>query len=120
MPSARTRRKPELCSAGVNSTDAKSDLLIQHEETPAGGAFFVARHGTRLGELVYARKTPDLVNVEHTEVDPALRGEGMARKLLEASVAWARQTGTRMQASCPYARGQFQRDASIQDVYVGR
>jgi predicted GNAT family acetyltransferase len=104
----------------VDTSNAKPDLQVQHEETPAGGAFFVARHGARLGELVYARKAPELVEIEHTEVDPSLRGEGVARKLLDAAVAWARETGTRVQASCPYARAQFQRDPSIRDVYVAR
>ena len=102
----------------MDATKAKAELLIQHEDTLVGGAFFVARDGTRLGELAYLRKTPDLVEIEHTEVEPALRGEGVARKLLDAAVAWARETGTHMQASCPYARGQFQHDASLKDVYV--
>ena len=36
--------------------------------------------------------------------------------LLDALVAWARKTGTRVRVTCPYARSQFVRDPSIRDV----
>jgi predicted GNAT family acetyltransferase len=114
----------DLAEAGrtgcwMDATTAKTDLQVQHEETSTGGAFFVTRDGMRLGELVYTRRSEDLVNIDHTEVDPALRGQGVARKLLDAAVAWARQSGTRVKATCRYARGQFESDASIKDVYAG-
>ena len=54
--------------------------------------------------------------VDHTEVDDALQGMGIARKLLDRTVAWARETGTKIIATCPYAKAQFARDASIRDV----
>jgi predicted GNAT family acetyltransferase len=100
------------------STD-HSSLVVQHQQTDARGAFYVERDGVRLGELVYARSGEGTVNVEHTEVDAALRGQGVARQLLDALVGWARATGTRVQATCPYARAQFRKDASIRDVYAG-
>jgi predicted GNAT family acetyltransferase len=96
--------------------DAKTDLPVQHEKTSTGGTFFVARDGTRVGELVYAREAGDLVDIDHTVVVPSLRGQGVARTLLDAAVTWARASGTRVKATCSYARGQFQRDASIKDV----
>lgn len=100
------------------STD-QSSLVVQHEDTGARGAFYVEHDGVRLGEMVYVRSSEGTVNVEHTEVDEALRGQGIARKLLDALVAWARATGTRVQATCSYARAQFRKDASIRDVYAG-
>jgi hypothetical protein len=36
--------------------------------------------------------------------------------LLDAAVAWARETGTRFVVTCPYATAQFDRDPSIRDV----
>jgi len=53
----------------------------------------------------------------HTEVGPRLQGRGVARRLLDAAVAWARETNTRLAATCPYAKAQFAKDASIRDVY---
>ncbi|HEX2678616.1 MAG TPA: GNAT family N-acetyltransferase [Polyangiales bacterium] len=94
-----------------------SPLAIQQEEIRHHGAFFVTRDGERLGEMVYTRQDATHITVVHTEVSDKLRGMGVARKLLDALVAWARDTKTRVHATCPYAKAQFEKDASIQDVY---
>jgi predicted GNAT family acetyltransferase len=91
---------------------------IAHTEADNCGAFFVERDGARIAEMRYARTGEDAVNIEHTRVDEQLRGLGVARRLLDAVVAWARETHTRVSATCPYARAQFERDASIRDVLV--
>ena len=69
--------------------------------------------------MTYTRTDEKLIIVDHTEVHAALRGLGVARKLLDALVAWARSTQTRVMATCPYARAQFEKDPSIRDVYAG-
>jgi predicted GNAT family acetyltransferase len=92
-------------------------VTIEHAESDGRGAFFVAREGVRLAEMTYSRTGPDLVIIDHTEVHEALRGLGVARKLLDRAVAWARETKTRVAATCPYAKAQFEKDASIRDVY---
>lgn len=94
-----------------------TSLDIQHEEHGAKGAFVIDRDGKRIAEMVYRRNGPDRVTIVHTEVDEVLRGQGVARKLLDAAVAWARETHTRVHATCPYAKAQFEKDASIGDVY---
>lgn len=91
-------------------------FTIEHEESRGRGAFFVGREGTRLGEMTYSRTDPQHVIVGHTEVHEQLRGLGIARQLLDATVAWARSTGTRLTVLCPYAKSQFERDPSIRDV----
>lgn len=91
-------------------------IAIEHEESDGRGAFFVQRDGARLGELTYSRLDPHHVIVDHTEVSEPLRGLGVARRLLDATVDWARSTGTRLTVTCPYAKSQFDQDPSIQDV----
>ena len=91
---------------------------VEHVETTQGGAFFVEREGRRIGELKYRPLGPKLVDVLHTEVAVEARGQGLADRLLDAAVAWARSTGTRIQspATCPFARARFAANASIRDV----
>lgn len=93
-----------------------SDLVIQREEKGHRGAFFIEQNGQRVGELTFTRSNPSLVIIDHTEVGDALRGQGAGRKLLDAAVAWARQTNTRFIPLCPYAKAQFEKDATIRDV----
>jgi predicted GNAT family acetyltransferase len=98
-------------------TAAKPELEIQHEEDEGRGAFFIALQGERFAEMTYSRVDPARVIIDHTQVDERLQGRGVARKLLDAAVAWARATQTRVHATCPYAKAQFEKDASIRDVY---
>jgi predicted GNAT family acetyltransferase len=91
-------------------------LDIEHSEEDGRGAFFIAREGIRLAEMTYSRTDEKLVIIDHTEVSEKLQGLGVGRKLLNALVAWARETRTKIIATCPYAKAQFERDASIRDV----
>ena len=89
---------------------------IEHEENDRGGSFFIEEDGKRVAEMTYRRKDPRLVVIDHTEVDPAMEGGGVGRSLLDSVVSWARATGTKVGATCSFARAQFEKDPSIQDV----
>ncbi len=91
-------------------------LEVRHEERGNHGVFFIDRDGTRIAEMTYQRMGDTRVIIDHTEVDPSLRGQGVARRLLDAAVAWARQTGTKLGATCSYVVVQFARDKSLADV----
>ena len=91
---------------------------VEHEEANAKGAFFMRHAGQRVAEMTYSRTNASMVIVDHTDVDESLRGQGAGRQLLDALVAWARATHTRVLPLCPYAKAQFDKDASIRDVLV--
>ncbi len=102
-------------------TDAASrdPGALQHEETGARGAFYVEADGVRLGTLTYSRATPTLVILDSTDVSEAARGTGLGRRLVDAAVAWARETGTKLIPLCPYAKSVFDRDPALRDVLQG-
>lgn len=89
---------------------------IEHEEQGTRGVFHLLRSGQRVGEMTYSRTNPSLVVVDHTYVHPSLRGQGAARHLQDALVAWARETGNKVVPVCSYVKIQFDRDQSIRDV----
>jgi predicted GNAT family acetyltransferase len=93
-------------------------LDVRHEEGGGRGAFYVEQGGTRVAELAYSRDRRDRAIIEHTEVSDELRGQGVARKLVDAAVAWARASGMRVVPICPYARSVFDRDAALRDVLL--
>lgn len=90
--------------------------LVTHVEQDGRGSFSIDRDGRRIGLMTYQRSDATHVTIDHTEVDPALRGGGVARRLLDAAVAWARQTNTKLTPRCSYVVVQFTRDQSIADV----
>jgi len=97
-------------------TSPDKSVEIEQAEDGDRGAFFVQRQGVRLAVMTYSRVDPKLVIIDHTEVNQALQGLGVARKLLDHAVNWARTTGTKIIATCPYAKAQFEKDPSIRDV----
>jgi predicted GNAT family acetyltransferase len=96
----------------MNQTHVGTELEVRHGE----GCFYVERGGRTLAELTYAMDDEGRAVLEHTRVDDELRGEGVARRLVDAAVAWARATGTRLVPVCSYARAIFHRDRSLSDV----
>lgn len=93
-----------------------AELEIQQEERGTAGAFFIEGQGRRLAELTYTRSSPQSVILVHTEVSSALQGRGVARKLVDHAVAWARRTGTKLNPVCTYARSVFDRNPDLRDV----
>ena len=91
---------------------------VEHEEAASKGAFYIDKAGQRVAEMTYSRTNATMIIIDHTEVDDSLRGEGVGRQLLEAVVAWARSSGTKVLPLCPFAKAQFDKDPSIRDVLV--
>jgi len=89
---------------------------IQHQQFMNGGSFYVGTsHDDPIAEMTYRRVGPILF-VDHTQVDESLQGQGAARALLDAAVAFARAHDEKIVPLCPYAHGQFEKDPSLADV----
>jgi hypothetical protein len=92
------------------------DEPIIHEQHEGGGGFFLERNGVRVAEMTYRFAGPGIAVFDHTEVDPSLRGQGIARLLFDAALAWARASGMKITPRCSYVVAQFRRDPSLADV----
>lgn len=92
-------------------------LPIEREQKGHRGAFFIAREGERVAELTFsAGGDGKLVMLDHTEVSDSLRGQGIARKLVEEAVGWARREKIKLVPVCPFAKAVFDREPSFHDV----
>lgn len=86
---------------------------VQRED----GAFFIEQDGKRIAEMTYsAGKDGKLAVIDHTEVDPSLRGRGIPKHLVAAAVEWARAVNTRLLPLCPYAKHVFDTTPEYADV----
>ena len=91
-------------------------LEIQRSEQGHRGAWFSEKNGERVAEMTFTRVNAKTVIIDHTEVSDSLKGQGAGRQLLDAAVAWARANDTKFIPVCPFAKAQFEKDASIRDV----
>lgn len=55
-------------------------------------------------ELLCASFGDDVLDLQHTEVPPSGKGRGVGDALVRAALAWAREQGLRVMATCPYVQ----------------
>jgi uncharacterized protein len=90
--------------------------LIRHVGRPDGGEFVVMRGQRRIAELTYDLSATTMA-IDHTFVEPELRGAGIAQQLVDAAVAWAREHQRRIVPICPFVKTVFNRSpAKYADV----
>ena len=65
---------------------------------------FLVRIDDEESVLEYRMLSARAVDFTRTFVPEALRGQGIAEKLVRTGLAWARDQGFQMQASCWYVR----------------
>lgn len=91
-------------------------MKIQHQETQRGGEFFIERDGRHIAEITYQYQNEATIVADHTWVDNSLRGQGVARQLLDVLVAFAREKHLKIVPTCSYVDVMFQREAEFADV----
>ena len=79
-----------------------SDTAISHQ--PQSYVFVLERAGKRVGFLDYSLTQDKVMTIDYVEVDRSLRGTGMGNRLVDAAVAWARESDLAVQARCSFAR----------------
>jgi predicted GNAT family acetyltransferase len=92
------------------------ETRIERVESQGKGAFIIYVAEQKAGEMTYSRASDELVIIDHTGVDDDFRGMGLAKKLVEAGVLWARETQTRLMPLCPYAKAAIDKTPEWQDV----
>ena len=94
---------------------------MQFEYTDNGqkGEFFSLNDaGQRIAEISYAWRNDKTIVADHTWVDDSLRGQGVARKLLDRLVEFAREKQLKIIPTCSYVDVMFKREQSFADVAV--
>src|SRR4029453_19541782 len=92
-------------------------FTITREERGDGvGQLVLHRDGTRLGTLDYHDLPGGPIYIDFVEVSPSTRGAGLGKSLVEAAVAWARESKRKVVPICSYSRMVIERDEKLRDV----
>ena len=75
------------------------------------GAFYLMDGSKQCGEMEIGASGKNLT-VYHTEVVEEAEGKGLAKKMLEAMVDYAREKNLKVIPLCPYVHAQFKKHAS--------
>jgi uncharacterized protein len=95
-------------------------MKIEHVEKGGRGGFLIRNEdGKRIAEMTYVNSGDSAFIIDHTEVDPSLRGRGIAEDLLDAAVRHARDKNLKLHATCPFALRKLQEQEAFADVFGG-
>lgn len=94
-----------------------SEPVVEHD---TANQRFVIRLPEATAELRYTRVEPGLLDLHHTEVPAALRGQGIAGRLVRGAVSQIRAAGDRIIPSCPYVATWMERHPEEGDLIARR
>ncbi|ARD49670.1 GNAT family N-acetyltransferase [Sporosarcina sp. P37] len=83
-----------------------------------GGTKYAYQHkadGKVIAEIEWSEEN-GIMTMTHTYVDDSLRGQGVAKKLLDQAAENAREKGLKMKAVCSYVVNAFDRSDDYNDV----
>lgn len=88
--------------------------MMNFELTDRG--YELLKDGESIARIVWTLED-NVMQVTGTYTDESLRGQGIAGKLVDAAVDYAREKGYKMKAICPYVVKKFE-DTKYDDVNV--
>ncbi len=92
-------------------------MEIQRKINDNKGSFFIEINGKQIAELDFEIKD-NILNAYHTGVRPELEGQGIAGKLFDKMVDFAREKGYKVVPSCPYINAKFRRNPEgFEDIW---
>ena len=87
-------------------------MNFQHQDNGRKGEFFLNNEqGQRIAEISYVWSNEYTIIADHTWVDDSLRGQGMARQLLDHLAEFAREKSLKIIATCSYVLVMINRDS---------
>lgn len=91
-------------------------MEIKHQSKETKGAFEAFIDDKKAGAITYSKAGTDTIIIDHTEVNPDFRGQDVGKKLVQASVDFARERHLKIIPLCPFAKRVFEKQIDIQDV----
>lgn len=88
---------------------------IEREEGASKGRYVIRLNGHE-AELTYSRAGEGTIIIDHTGTPDALRGQGLAGRLVVRAVEDARREGKKVVPLCPFAKAYIARHPELQDV----
>ena len=112
----RARRKLRVeGSAQVGRGDAGDATVVDSFEN---SRYEIVLGGEVAGMLHY-RRHGGIVELAHTEIDPAFEGRGLGGRLASAAFGDARNRATPVRVTCPFVRGYLERHDEYADLIEG-
>jgi hypothetical protein len=100
-------------------TSLMESVHIERQHDGSRGTYIATVPGIDgTARLAYRQERPGVIAAVHTETSDALRGKGVALKLVERMVEDARNERAKIRALCSYVDRERQKHAEWADVFI--
>ncbi|ENJ1120200.1 N-acetyltransferase [Listeria monocytogenes] len=82
--------------------------------------YAVNDEGVEVGEVTFVPTGEDMFIIDHTGVDDAARGQGIAQELVKRAVEKAKSEGKKIVPLCPFAKAEFAKKPEYQEVQAAK
>ena len=89
---------------------------IKHKESDGNGMFYMEDEKGIVSELTYTRQDKEVMIIDHTKTRDNLRENGLASKVLDHVVDYARKNSIKIDPLCPFVEAKFDETASYKDI----
>ncbi|SHG28465.1 hypothetical protein SAMN05444483_10812 [Salegentibacter echinorum] len=80
------------------------------------GRFKAIRNNEKAGEIIYTWAGQNTIIIDHTEVAPNFRARGIAKKLLAATIDFAKENKLKVIPLCSFAKNLMEKTPEFQKV----
>ena len=81
-----------------------------------GSSRYELRLGDEVAGVATYTRSGDVVDVQHTEIDPSHEGEGLGGTLARGLLDDLRARGLKVQPSCPFLEGWIEKHPDYRDL----
>ncbi|WP_068599462.1 GNAT family N-acetyltransferase [Vaginella massiliensis] len=91
----------------------ETSIKLELEENQ--GAFYLFLDEQKIGELTFSLKDNYMI-ISHTGVDVEHRGQGLAEKLVNEAITYARENQLKIRPYCSYVSAYMMRKPELKDL----
>ncbi len=91
-------------------------VRIEKEDNGKKGRFVIYENDLYAGEMTFTWAGEERFIIDHTGIDEAFGGKGLAKKLFLYAIEFARTESLKIIPLCPYVKAQFAKSKEFDDV----
>ncbi len=91
-------------------------MIVKNNNDGKKGFFAAMEDDEEAGQMTFTFAGEDRLIVDHTEVNPDFKGQGVGKLMLMNLVDFARKNQYKVIPLCPFAKSVFSKEEKIRDV----
>lgn len=91
-------------------------INILQQDDGKHGMFYIEKEGKELAKMTYTWAGNDKFIIDHTDVSPELKGQGVGLRLAEKAISFAREKHLKIIPLCPFAKAVIDKHPEWHDI----